>query len=76
MATLCFTGQPQILGGITSTEDGSALTVDPIARLRTGCSNDSVDVLVDSGASEHYLDGAIIPGCRDRQEQCKMLDVT
>ena len=40
-----------------------------------GSSNDSVNVLVDSGASGHYFDDAIIPGFRDRQEDYKMLDV-
>ena len=68
-------GQPEILGGITSTEDESALTIDPTARSRTGCSNDSVNVLVDSGASGHYFDDALIPGFRDRLEEYKVLDV-
>ena len=68
-------GQPEIRGGITSTEDGSALTVGPAARSRTGCSNDSVNVLVDRGASGHYFDDAIIPGFRDRLEEYEVLDV-
>ena len=42
---------------------------------RTGCSNDSVNVLVDSGASGHYFDDAIIPGFRDRLEEFKVLGV-
>ena len=68
-------GQPEILGGITSMKDGSALTAGPTARSRTGCSNDSVNVLVDRGGSEHYFDDAIIPGFRDRLEEYKVLDV-
>ena len=68
-------GQPDVFGGITSTEDGSALTIGPTASPRTGCSNDSVNVLVDSGASGHYFDDAIIPGFRDRLEEYKVLDV-
>ena len=68
-------GQPEVFGGITCTEDGSALTISPTARPRTGCSNYSVDVLVDSRASGHYFDDAIIPGFRDRLEEYKVLDV-
>ena len=67
--------QPELFAGITSTEDGSALTIGPTASPRTGCSNDSVNVLVDSGASGHYFDDAIIPGFRDRLEEYKVLDV-
>ena len=62
-------GQPEVFGGITSTEDVSALTIGPTARPRTGCLNYSVNVLVDSGASGHYFDDAIIPGFRDRLKQ-------
>ena len=36
-------------------------------RLRTGCSNDSVNVLVDSGASGHFFDDAIIPEVQERR---------
>ena len=61
-------GQPEVFRGITSLEDGSALTIGPTARPRTGCSNDSVNVLVDSGASGHYFDDATIPGFRHRLE--------
>ena len=68
-------GQPKVFGGITSLEDGSALTIGPTARPRTGRSNDSVYMLVDSGASGHYFDDAIIPAIRDRLEEYKVLDV-
>ena len=67
--------QPEILGGIISTDDGSALTVGPTAMSRTGCSNDSVNVLVDSGSSGHFFDDAIMPGLRDRLKEYKVLDV-
>ena len=68
-------GQPEVCGGITSTEDGSALTIGPTAKPWTGCSNDSLNVLVDSGASGHYFDDAINPGFRGRREEYKVLDV-
>ena len=67
-------GQPEVFGGITSTEDGSALTIGPTTRPRTGCSNHSVNVLVGSGASGHYFDD-MIPGFRDRLEEYKVLNV-
>ena len=35
--------QPEILGGITDTEDGSVFTLVPTARSRTSCSNYSVN---------------------------------
>ena len=69
-------GQPKVFGGITNTVDGSAFTIGPTARPRTGCSNDSVNMLVDSGASGHHLDDAIIPRFRDRLEELKVLNVS
>ena len=68
-------GHPDVFGGITSTEDGSALTIGSTPRPRTGCSNDYVNVLVECGASGHYFDDVIIPGFRDRLEEYKVLDV-
>ena len=68
-------GQPKVFGGITSTEDGSDLTIGPTTRPGTGCSNDSVNVLVESGASGHYFDDAVIPGFRDGLEEYKVFDV-
>ena len=68
-------GQPEVFGGITNTEDGSAITIGPTERPRTSYSNDSVNALVDSGASGYYFDDAIIPGFRDRLEEYKILDV-
>ena len=61
-------GQPEVFLGITSTDDGSALTIGPTARQRIGCSNDSVSVLVGIGEPGHYFDDAITPGVRDRLE--------
>ena len=60
-------GQPEVFGGVTSTEYGSVLTIGPTARPRTRYSNDPVNVLVDSGDD-------IIPGFRDRVEEYKALD--
>ena len=67
-------GWPEVFGGITSAEDGSALTIGPTARPRAGCINGSVNVLVDSGASGRYFNDAIIPGFWDRLEEHKVLD--
>ena len=36
-------GQPETFRGITSAEDGSAVTTSSTAGPRTGCSNDSVN---------------------------------
>ena len=68
-------GPPEVIGGIIRTEDGSPFTMGPTARPWTGCSNDSVNVLVDSGASGHYSGDAIMSGFRDRLEDYKVLDV-
>ena len=67
--------QPGVFERITCTEDGSALTIGPTAKPQTGCRNDSVNVLVDSGASGHCFHDAIIPGFRKRLEECKVLGV-
>ena len=67
-------GPREVFGGIISTEDGSALTIGPTARPQTGCSNDSANVLVASGASGHYFDDPIIPGFWGRLEQYNVLD--
>ena len=68
-------GQPEVFGGITSTKDEPALTIGPTARPWTGCSNDSVYSLVDSGASGYNFDDAIIPGFRDRLDEYMVLAV-
>ena len=68
-------GQPEVFGGITSTEDGSALKIGPTTRPQTGYSDDPVNLLVDSGASGQYFDDAIISRFRDRLEEYKVLNV-
>lgn len=68
-------GQPDVVGGVTSTDDRSALTTGPTPRPRTRCRNDPVNVLVDSDASGHSLDNAIIARVRDRLNDYKVLDV-
>lgn len=68
-------GQPEMFGGITSAEDGSALTIGPTAGPRVGDSDDFLNILVDSGASGHFFDDAIIPTLRDRLEKHKVLNV-
>ena len=68
-------GQPEILGGITSTVDGSTLVVSPTAGSRVFCRNVSVNVLVDGGASGHYFDDATTPGFWDRLKEYKALDL-
>ena len=59
-------GQRNIFGGITSTEDGLALAVVPAAEKWNHGSNSLVSVMVESGASGHYFDDALIPGLRYR----------
>ena len=66
---------PKSSGASPIQKAGSDLTIGPTAKPRTCCSNDSVNVLVDSGAPGHYFDDAIIPGFRDRQQEYKVLDV-
>ena len=46
-------GQPETFGGITSTEEGPALTALVVPRGGKPSSNVAVSVLVDSGASIH-----------------------
>lgn len=57
-------GQLEKFGGITSAEDGSALKAGPVAGLWNSGHGGFVNVLVDSGASGHYFNDALIPGLR------------
>ena len=66
--------QTEFFGGITNAEDGSALKVGPVAGVWNGHSNDTVNVLVDSGASGHYFDDTIFPGLRDNLDNYQVLD--
>ena len=59
-------GQPETFGGITNAEDVLALAVLPAAEKWNRGSNSLVSVMVDSGASVHYFDDALIPGLRYR----------
>lgn len=68
-------GSSKYLEGITSTGGESALTTATTAGLQTGYTNDSVHVLVDSGASGDYFDDAIISGLRNRLNDYKVSDV-
>ena len=59
-------GQPETFGGITNAEDGLALAVVPAAEKWNRGSNSLVSVMVDSKASGHYFDDALIPRLRYR----------
>ena len=66
---------PDIFGCIPGVEDESALTPSPVVGSWNDGSSRSVKVLVDSGASEHNLDDAIIPGLRNKLDRYRVLDV-
>ena len=68
-------GQPETFGGITNAEDGLALAVVPAAEKRNRGSNSLVSVMVDSGASGHYFDDALIPRLRYRLENYQELAI-
>ena len=68
-------GQPETFGGITNAEDGLALAVVPAAEKWNRGSNSLVSVMVDSGASGHYFDDALIPGLRYRLENYQELAI-
>ena len=68
-------GQPETFGGITNAEDGLALAVVPAAEKWNRGSNSVVSVMVDSGASGHYFDDALIPGLRYRLDNYQELAI-
>ena len=68
-------GQPETFGGITNAEDGLALAVVPAADKWNRGSNSLVSVMVDSGASGHYFDDALIPRLRYRLENYQELAI-
>ena len=68
-------GQPENFGGITNAEDGVALAVIPAAEKLNRGSNSLVSVMVDSGASVHYFDNALIPGLRYRLDNYQELAI-
>ena len=57
-------GQLETFGGFTNAEDGLALAVVPAAEKWNRGSNSLVSVMVDSGASGHHFDDALIPRLR------------
>ena len=57
-------GQPETFGGIINAEDGLALAAVPAVEKWNRGSNSLVSVMVDSGASGHYFDDALIPKLR------------
>ena len=57
-------GQPETIGGITNAENGLALAVVQAAEKWSRGSNSLVRAMVDSGASGHYFDDALIPRLR------------
>ena len=67
--------QPETFGGITNAEDGLALAVVPAAEKWNRDSNSLVSVMVDSGASGHYFDEALIPRLRYRLETYQELAI-
>ena len=64
-----------IFGGIAGAEDGSPIIVRPVAVSWTDGRNGSVIVLVDSGASGHHFDDAIILGLRDKPDHYQALAI-
>ena len=67
--------QPETFGGITNAEDGLALAAVSAAEKWNRGSNSLVSVMVDSGASGHYFDDALIPGLRYRLDNYQKLDI-
>ena len=69
-------GQPETFGGITNAEDGLALAMAvPAEEKWNRGSNSLVSVMVDSGASGHYFDDALIPRLRYRLENYQELAI-
>ena len=68
-------GQPETFGGITNVEDGLALAVVPAAEKWNRGSNSLVSVMMDSWASGHYFDDALIPRLRYRLENYQELAI-
>ena len=68
-------GQLETFGGITNAEDGLALAVVPAAEKWNRGSNSLVSRVVDSGASGHYFDDALIPRLRYRLENYQELAI-
>ena len=67
--------QPETFGGITNAEDRSALAAVLATEKRNRGSNRLVSVMVDSGASGHYFDDALIPRLKYRLDNYQVLAV-
>ena len=68
-------GQPETFGGIINAEGGLALALVPAAEKWNRGSNRLISVMVDSGASGHYFDDALIPGLRYRLDNYQELAI-
>ena len=68
-------GQPETFGDITNTEAGLALAAVPAAEKWNRGSKSLVSVMVDSEASGHYFDDALIPGLRYRLDNFQELAI-
>ena len=64
-------GQPETFGGITNAKDGLALATVHVSDKWNRGSNSLVNVMVDSGASGHYFDDALILRIRYRPDNCR-----
>ena len=68
-------GQPETFDAITNTEGGLALAAVPAAETWNFSNNSLVSVMVDSGASDHYLDDVRIPRLRYRLDNYQELAI-
>ena len=66
---------PDIFRGISGTQDRLAITASPVAVQWIHGNNSSVNVLVDSGASGHHFDDAIILGLWDELDHHQALAI-
>ena len=67
-------GSPKRLEASPARSKGLALTAGPTAGRQAHCSNASVNVVVDSGASGHYFGDAIILRLWNRLDDYNVLD--
>ena len=59
---------------MTNAEDSSALNTGLVAEPWNGGDSNVINALVDSGASRHYFDDALILGLRYKLENYQVLD--
>lgn len=65
----------ECFGGISIAEDGSALKARQAVGSWNVGSNDSANMLIDSGATGHYFDDGIIHKLRDKLDNYQVLDM-